>query len=494
MSAPRPIKDQPTLDLTLHYRQGLAYLTPAREVLFGGSAGGGKSHCMRASAILWCLAIPGLQIYLFRRTVKDLEKNHFRGPTSFPALLHPLVRSRFVRIVKNEVRFANGSCIFLNHCEHEADADNYRGYEFHVLMIDELTHFTERQYRMLQSRLRMTDDFKAANVPEELRGQFPRILCSCNPGGPGHHFVKRHWIDYGPMIIHETAPVDDKGNKVMESIAGMKLEVRPRQFIPSHLLDNPSLNPAEYAAGLASMGDPLLIRAMLDGDWSIVAGSMFGDVWRNHLHVVPSFPLPADWPLWRGADDGFAAPHCTLWLTEDRYSGTIYIVDELYGSGLFPEDIAERGKLIDLRTVRMDGEGITFPNGQGLSGILDSAAFADTGAGTERNKTPTKKSSRGDSMNALGMKWKRCRKWTGCGASGWQDIHRRLAPNPRCPDKMPGLRIFERCVNLIRTLPAVMRDDKDPEEIDDSDDHSADALRYGLQWKMPQKGTHQVSR
>ena len=481
MSAPRPHKDQPTLNLSLHYRQGLAYLTPAQEVLFGGAAGGGKSHLMRVAAILWCLAIPGLQIYLFRRTVKDLEKNHFKGPTSFPALLYALVQSRYCRIVKNEVRFANGSCVFLNHCEHEADADNYRGYEFHVLLIDELTHFTERQYRMLQSRLRMTDEFKAANVPDNLRGQFPRILCSSNPGGVGHHFVKRHWIEHGPMVIHRTAPEDNEGNPVIESIAGMPLLVRPRQFIPSSLMDNPSLDPQEYAAGLASMGDPLLIRAMLDGDWSIVAGAMFGDVWRAHRHICPRFDIPADWPIWRGADDGFGNPHCTLWGTRDPETGTIFIIDEVYGAKLLPDNVIARVKAEDLGIVRADGNGNPYPNGRLLSGILDSAAWADTGVA--KRETPTEKISRADQFNAGGLRFTRCKKWTGCASAGWKNIHRLLAPNPRCPDGMPGLRVFPKCANLIRTLPAVMRDLKDPEEIaENQDDHAPDALRYLLQW------------
>lgn len=495
MSAPRPHKIQPTLALNLHHRQGLALLSQAQEVLYGGAAGGGKSHLMRAAAIIWCMMIPGLQVYLFRRTVKDLIKNHFEGPTSFPALLAPLVRSRFVKIVKNEIRFCNGpngfadgSRIFLNHCEHEADVDNYRGYEFHVLLMDELTLFSERQYRMLQSRVRMSEDFKK-KIPEfdqdgnPLRALFPRILCGSNPGGVGHHFVRKHWVDHGPMVIHATPPEDCEAGGVLKDLfAGEPLEVRTRQYIPAKLADNPTLDRRQYAATLVGLNDPLMIRAMLDGDWKIVSGAMFGDIWRDHLHVCPAFDIPIDWSIWRGADDGFAAAHCTLWGTEDRDAGTIYVCGEVYGTKLLPDEIARRVKDKDHYILRTDGEK-TFHNNTSLSGIMDLAAWADTGVGVIRS-TPTQKISRGDQMNALGMNWKRCRKWPGCEEHGWQNIYRLLAPNPRCPDGMPGLRVFDNCVNLIRTLPAMLRDLKEPEKVaKGQDDHAPDALRYLLQWK-----------
>ena len=102
-----------SLDLTLHPKQGTALHTDASEVLYGGAAGGGKSHLMRAAAILWCAALGGLQVYLFRRVRDDLVKNHMEGPKGFRAMLAGWQSCGFVSIVEDEIRFWNGSKIYL---------------------------------------------------------------------------------------------------------------------------------------------------------------------------------------------------------------------------------------------------------------------------------------------------------------------------------------------------------------------------------------------
>src|ERR1700755_1302052 len=93
------------LSLDLHPRQGDALATIATEVLYGGAGGGGKSHLMRAAAITWCSAIPGLQVYLFRRIRDDLVKNHMEGPSGFREFLAGWVECGFVLIVEDEIRF-----------------------------------------------------------------------------------------------------------------------------------------------------------------------------------------------------------------------------------------------------------------------------------------------------------------------------------------------------------------------------------------------------
>jgi hypothetical protein len=108
-------------------KQSRRRCSPATEILYGGAAGGGKSYFMRALAILLCGLIPGLNVYLFRRIYDDLIKNHMEGTGGFPVMLAPLILSGHVKIVAEEIRFWNGSRIFLCHCEHEKHRFKYQG-------------------------------------------------------------------------------------------------------------------------------------------------------------------------------------------------------------------------------------------------------------------------------------------------------------------------------------------------------------------------------
>jgi hypothetical protein len=252
--------------LRLHPKQFQAFTSPATEILFGGAAGGGKSHLLRVAALSWCYGVPGLQVYLFRRTYQDLWKNHVDGPTGFPALLAPWIASGHVRFNHSaqKIFFWNGSVIHLCHCQHEKNKINYQGAEIDVLMIDELTHFPESVYRYLRGRLR-----QGHAVPLRYRDFFPRILCSSNPGNIGHTWVKLTWVDFAPAMQIEQASRDEGGMR--------------RQFIPSLLEDNPTLAEYDphYEDRLYGLGTSALVRALRWGDWDIVAGGMFHDVWPS---------------------------------------------------------------------------------------------------------------------------------------------------------------------------------------------------------------------
>lgn len=452
--------------LELQPAQGRAFMSRATEQLYGGAAGGGKSYLMRAAFIAWAKMIPGLQLGLFRRTHRDLIANHMEGPNSFPVMLAPLVETGEVRIVKNDVLFSNGSKISLCHCHLERHRFNYQGQEFHVLGIDEATHFTDTIYRFLRGRVRMT----GLELPDHLKPLFPRILLGANPGGVGHLWVKRTFITpAAPMEIHE----------VSEEEGGMR-----RQFVPAKLADNFALMKSDpnYRTRLLGLGDPILIRAMLEGDWNIVAGAQFGDVWRYEEHTCAPFAIPMEWPIWRGADDGFAAHAAVLWFTENPETKTIYVIDELYKAGMRPEVMALRVKDRDKRIQLIREDGTEIANPTALSGILDAAAFGDVGQQTDI--------TRGKAMNQLGLKWKPCAKWPGSRIAGCQHVHRMLGPNPKDINPAnkkarPKLRFFLTCLNAIETIPALPRDPNNPEDVDtDAEDHLYDALRYGLQYKQ----------
>jgi len=420
-----------------------------------------NSHLLRIAAIAWCQMIPGLQVALFRRIFPDLNANHMEGPSSFPALLAPLTAAGKAKIVKGEITFPNGSRIALCHCQYEKDKFSYQGAEFHVLMIDELTHFTESIYTYLRARVRMT----GLRLPEHLRPLFPRILCSANPGGVGHVWVKRTFVNQG------TAP-----HQMPASEGGMV-----RQYMPARLADNPSLlrDDPLYAQRLAGLGDPLLVRAMLDGDWSIVAGAMFGEVWRHARHTVEPFAIPADWPIWWGMDDGFTAPASIHFLTRDPKTKTIFVIGEIYRPNMLPQEIAQRIERMSRNFLLWHGPDDLRPHGELAPGILDGAAFAETGQSTERGQ---KVISRGAQLRQLGLKITPAEKWPGSRVHRVRELHRLLAPNPNDPRGLPGIRFFTTCKRAIETIPSLPRDSNNPEDVDtDAEDHAYDSVTYGLQ-------------
>lgn len=453
--------------LNLQYRQSLAFNSVATEILYGGAAGAGKSHLMRVCAIVWATMIPGIKIGLFRRLYPDLKANHLEGPGSFHILLAPWIASGHVRIVDGEIRFWNGSLITLNHCQHEKDVIKYQGAEFHVLLFDELTHFTEYQYRYIRGRLRASDGLK---IPPHLKGRFPRIIAGANPGGVGHVWVKEMFVEgIEPMSIR----------RMPKKEGGMK-----RQFIPGRLADNPALTKADplYEERLMGLGDPVLVRALLDGDWDVAAGAMYGEVWRKDRHICEPFPIPVDWDVWMGADDGYSAPAGIFWLTQDPQIKTFYCIKELYEAKLLPGAMAEKIKLFSKQIPRRISPTRVEPHGtEPIKGLLDSAAFNDNGTG----EIP-----RGNQLVQLGIKFTAVEKWPGSRVHRAQQLHNVLADNPLDPAKRPGLIFFSTCKNAIKTIPALPRDKNNPEDVDtDAEDHAYDGVTYGLQYKKKFFGT-----
>lgn len=459
----------PGTRLKLQYKQGLAYLSVATEILYGGAAGGGKSYLMRVAAILWCMLIPGLQVYLFRRTFPDLKKNHMSGPTSFPALLAPWVLTRFVSYngSDNKYTFWNGSAIHLCHCQYEDDVYNYQGAEIHVLLIDEITHWTEEMYRYLRGRVRMV----GIKVPPEWAGRFPRIICGGNPGGVGHNWVKQTFIDLcAPFELRQMS--DEEGGFL-------------RQFIPAKLADNRELmiSDPNYKRRLAGLGTPALVRAMLDGDWDIVAGGMFDDVWRRDVHLIEPFAIPPSWHIDRAFDWGSAKPFSVGWWAESdgtefywgngkRWSvppGTLFRIGEWYGWN----GKANQGLKISDRTIaqgiidRQKEMGIHM---RCAPGPADSSIFDEI-----NGDSPAKQQA------ALGIYWQKADKSPGSRIRRWSLLRSRFQASltPRMED--PGIFIFNACQQFARTVPVLPRDEKKPDDINTkAEDHIGDETGYRL--------------
>jgi len=281
------------------------HATLANEVLFGGAAGPGKSHALRHEGLDWCLKIPGLQVYLFRRTFPELEKNHI-----LPSLMEFPQSVGTYRDQKRRWEFTNGSMMHFCHCQYEKDVFNYQGAEIHLLLIDELTTFTEFQYDYLRGRVRIT-----LPVPEKYRCRIPGVVCASNPGGIGHEFAKRRWVDYvKPGELRRA--IDRDGGML-------------RAYIPGILTDNPILMKSDpgYIHRLDALPEPYR-TAYKEGRWDIFLGQAFH--FSTEFHVIKPLPIPRHAPIYTTFDWGFGAPFSWGWWWVDA-DGRVYRFAEWYG-------------------------------------------------------------------------------------------------------------------------------------------------------------------
>lgn len=461
------------MDTGLHTKQLVAFMSPATEILYGGAAGGGKSHLFRIAAISWCSQIAGIQIYIFRRTYPDLWKNHMEGPTGFPALLAEWEQNKWVKINHGDgaITFWNGAKIFLCHCQYDKDVTKYQGAEMHVLFMDELTHFSAYQYRFLRGRVRMT----GVKLPEQYANMFPRILSGTNPGGIGHNWVKATFID-------NTRPLEMR--RMPRKEGGMI-----RQFIPALLDDNPTLLEGDpnYEARLEGLGNDALVRAMRMGDWNIVSGGMFDDVWDEKLHVIEPFKIPFSWRIDRAFDWGSSKPFSIGWWAESDGTPVIVVINGTRVQRTFP-----RGTLILIAEwYGWNGE----PN-VGLRMLAKDIAIAmkerEKFFGDDRVKAGPADSSIWDVENGSsivkdftdnGIKFTPANKSPGSRKHGWEKMRKMLKAaytlKKGRPMEEPGLFVFSTCRQWIRTVPTLVRDERDPDDVDTkSEDHCGDMTRY----------------
>jgi hypothetical protein len=422
-------------------RQAEFLSRPEREVLFGGSVGAGKSDGLLASAASQT-GNKRHRAIIFRRTYPQLRDLIGRSHELYLPLGASFNKS------DKQWTFKNGAIIEFGYLDAPEDRYNYQGRAFSFLGFDELALWPgdatdanqescNSSYVYLLSRLRTVE---GSGLRLEVRS-------TCTPGGPGHGWVKQRFgigDDGGP-----SERVDPKTGY-------------HRVFVPGRIDDNPYLAGGEYARFLDTLPEADR-KSLKEGRWDSYAGAVFSE-WSYKLHTCEPFPVPDGLEMWRGCDDGYADPACVLWFLYDEIRDRIFVVNELYRSGLTPEALAEAVLSIDKLYCRQ------------LDGVIDSASFADIGLGAESGK-----GGRANVMNRLGCNWKPSVKGEGSRLAGKHLIHSRLAPRS---DGWPGLIVSRVCRNLIRELSQLVYSTTHKEDVDtDSPDHAYDCLRYGLSRK-----------
>ncbi len=316
------------------------------------------------------------------------------------------------------VKFTNDSRILIGGYKDEADIEKYIGIEFDELVIEELNQL--RYERVLKLR---------GSVRSSRRDWRVRAYYSANPGGIGHNDVKDRFI--------------------LPWRSGQQQYTR---FFPGTYKDNPFLS-KDYIRYLESLPGALG-KAWREGDWDAFEGMAFPN-WDYDLHVCKPFEIPAHWLRWTATDEGYTAPWCTLWFAMDPATRIIYVYREAYETQLTPRQQAQR-----IKDLEPDGEKIGYRLG-------DPAMFAKKTA----DDTVT---STADTYRDLGIVLEPADNHR---INGKRKIDDLLALRE---DGKPGLMIFENCVNLIRTLPALPLDEVYVEDVDtDAEDHAYDTLRYG---------------
>ncbi|MEG1049640.1 MAG: phage terminase large subunit, partial [Oscillospiraceae bacterium] len=387
-------------------------------VLFGGAAGGGKSYAQLIDCFLYGLKYPKSKQLILRRTLPELEKSLIRVSLElFSDEVYKYNSSKHTGV------FANGSLVDFGYCDNENDVFKYQSAEYDVIRFDELTHFTQEMYVYLRSRLRGANDY-----PKQIKS-------STNPGGVGHSWVKKRFID----CCLEGEYRDENGS---------------RQFIPAKVSDNTFLMRSDsgYINRLKGLGAKDK-RALLYGDWDIFEGQYFSE-FRRDIHVVKPFVLPSHWKRYFTMDYGLDML-AGYFIAVDE-GGKAYVYREIYKPNLIISAAAREIKAatsekIDMYFAPGDLWNRRQDTGKSLAEIFLEEGIMLVKAQNDR-------------------------------VAGWFNLKEWLQPKrDEVGAVTANLVIFENCANLIRTLPALTFDKNNPNDVSNVPHeltHAPDALRY----------------
>lgn len=392
-----------------------------KQTLLQGPARSGKSRCAIEKLHYIAMACPGCQILLVRQTQRSLTHSVLQ---TYEGEVLPFKSGVRFNHEAGEYRYPNGSKMVIGGLD---NPDKILSTGWDLIYVNQAEEIDQDAYQKLLSRL------SGSATP------FRQIILDINPADP-QHWINQYFPPQGPAV-------DEKRRLVS------KHEDNPRMY-DQDKHDWTDFG-REYLKTLESLTGATYQRLRL-GLWVAAEGQFFTE-WDPEVHICKPFDVPKDWPRWLAVDYGFADPFCCLFCARDPKDKRMYIYRELYGPGLRDE---QQARLI---AKAMQGERIV-------------RLAADPSMFNQRKEQGKPSIARIYWDNGV-----RIRPAANRRIDGWQAVRRALAHE----DSPPRLQIMDgRAPNLVRTLPAMVCDPFDPEDLADklgsvkTDDHGVDTLRY----------------
>ncbi len=429
-------------------KQKLFLKANTRHIGFGGARGGGKSWAVRTKAKLLALRYSGIRILIVRRTYPELTNNHIT------LLRNDLKGVAEYRDRDKSLNFINGSLIQFSYCAKDADLDRLQGVEYDVVFLDEATQLSEHQMRTITACVRGVNSFPK------------RVYYTCNPGGQGHGYIKRIFIDR--RFESGENPAD-------------------YTFIQSLVTDNHALMRAqpEYIKQLQALPEKLK-QAWLYGAWDIFQGQFFEEFRLSpdpalcqkagisveqarqtgrFTHVIAPLdmadPQRRRWNIYRSYDFGYAKPFSCGWWAVDP-EGTIYRILELYGCTGTPNEGVKWTPDKQFKEIARIEKEHPWLKGRQIFGVADPSIW-DASRGESIADTAMRHGiyfTHGDNRRL----------------PGWMQCHYRLQFDEK---GYPRMYVFDTCKAFLRTVPELTFDSARTEDLDTAgEDHVADEWRY----------------
>lgn len=448
------------------------------EVMYGGARGGGKTDAaigyLLIMAETYGRKFTGI---FFRRELTQLE-----GVIQRTKEIYPKHGGTYFEAQKLW-KFKSGALIYLRHLERDEDAEKYQGWSVQAIVFEEAGNFPMWEViAKLKGILRSPD-----KVP-------CRMILTANPGGPGTNWLRERYIDPAPLGYQELPDAILTWDEAKQDFVDTGQKTY-RIYIPAKVSDNKKLmeNDPAYVGRLTQTGSEAQVRAWLHGDWYSIPGAYFPE-FDIRRHVLRRCSLPDHWTRYRCMDWGSAKPFAVYWVAVASENwmapdgkmipkGALVYYREWYGIKLkseAPGYVANTGCRMFAEEI---GAGITEREARDPPmsfGVLDPGAFARDGGYSLAERIAA------GATNAGGRCfWQRAdnsRTPQHGRGGGWDTVRARLIGEPLVSggESLPMIYWFDSCIHAIRTLPTLQSDKHKPDDLDsESEDHAADAIRYG---------------